>query len=335
MAMTLGMRFDGFDTVADTIDVAERVEEAGGSTIWMAEHLGYREAAVSCMAFLMKTRRAMVIPTAVMPYLWHPVPTAMQIATMAELAPGRVGLCISVGNLVNLRECGVEKPDKPVRVIREYVEALRTLWAGEAVEQEGLIWQLRGARLAFKPEKPIPIFVASTGPMVLELSGRIADGVLFSGGLSLNFLKRCADIANRGVAKAGRQPSDVRKAGFIYFACSRDGEKAIEANRRKIAFLFRNPTQAENIASVDIPIDHEKIIELARRRELAEAARLIPPEAVQKFTVAGTPDECRAGLRAYIEAGVEEPVIEVSGTEQEKSLALEVIREFTGGKTGH
>jgi alkanesulfonate monooxygenase SsuD/methylene tetrahydromethanopterin reductase-like flavin-dependent oxidoreductase (luciferase family) len=53
-------------------------------------------------------------------------------------------------------------------------------------------------------------------------------------------------------------------------------------------------------------------------------------EAVQQFTVAGTPDECRAGLQAYIDAGVDEPVIEVSGTADEKRLALEVIREFTG-----
>ena len=67
------------------------------------------------------------------------MPTAMQFATMAELAPGRVGICISVGNLLNLRESGIAKPEKPVRVIREFVEALRALWAGETVEQEGLL----------------------------------------------------------------------------------------------------------------------------------------------------------------------------------------------------
>ena len=76
-------------------------------------------------------------------------------------------------------------------------------------------------------------------------------------------------------------------------------------------------------------MDHKGIIELVRQRKLEEAAQLVPLEAVQKFTVAGTPEECRDGLQAYIEAGVEEPVIEVSGTEEEKTLALEVIREFT------
>jgi 5,10-methylenetetrahydromethanopterin reductase len=330
MAVRLGMRFDGFDTVGETIEVAQQAVEAGASSVWMAEHLGYREAAVSCMAFAMKTEGAMVVPTAVMPYLWHPMPTAMQFATMAEAFPGRIGICVSIGNIMNLAESGAT-PTKPVRVIREFVAALRALWAGETVNMEGHQFQLRGARLAFTPPQPIPIFIASTGPQVLRLAGRIADGVLFSGGLSLAFTRRCVALADDGVAAAGRDAAQVRKAGFIYFACSENGTDAIEANRAKIAFLFRNSSQADNIASVDPAIDHAAIMDLVKRRELAEAAKLVPPEAVRQFTVAGTPRECRDGLQAYLDAGVDEPVIEVSGTAEQKRLALDVIREFTSG----
>ena len=330
MAIRLGMRFDGFDPIGETIEVAQEAVAAGASGVWMAEHLGYREAAVSCMAFAMKTENAMVVPTAVMPYLWHPMPTAMQFATMAEAFPGRIGIAVSVGNLMNLQESGVT-PTKPVRVIREYVEALRKLWAGETVEMEGHIFQLRGARLAFTPPKPIPIFVASTGPKVLNLSGRIADGVLFSGGLSLDFTRRCVALADEGVKQAGRDPSAVRKAGFVYFACSKNGTDAIEANREKLAFLFRSKHQAENIATVDMPIDHEAIMALVKKRDIPGAAKLVPKDAVRQFSVAGTPEQCREGLEAYIDAGVDEPIIEVSGTAEERRLALDVIRDFTGG----
>ena len=330
MALRLGMRFDGFDPFGETIKVAQEAVAAGASGVWMAEHLGYREAAVSCMAFAMKTEKAMVVPTAVMPYLWHPMPTAMQFATMAEAFPGRIGIAVSVGNLMNLRESGVT-PTKPVRVIREYVEALRKLWAGETVEMEGHVFQLRGARLAFTPPKPIPIFVASTGPKVLNLSGRIADGVLFSGGLSLDFTRRCVALADEGVKQAGRDPSAVRKAGFVYFACSRNGTDAIETNREKLAFLFRSAHQAENLATVDLPIDHAAIMALVKKRDIPGAARLVPVDAVRQFSVAGTPEQCHDGLQAYIDAGVDEPIIEVSGTEEERRLALDVIRNVTGG----
>ncbi len=330
MSLRLGMRFDGFDNAADTVAVARRAVQAGATSVWMAQHLGYREAVVSCMAFAMRTEGAMVLPTAVMPYLWHPMPMAMQLATIAEAFPGRVGVAVSVGNLMNLKESGVAL-EKPVRVIREYVEALRALWQGETVDLEGHVFQLRGARLAFTPPAPIPIFVAATGPQLLRLSGRIADGVPFSGGLSLEFTRRCVALADEGVAQAGRDRTQVRKAGFVYFACSKNGRDAIEANRSKLAFLFRNPAQAENIHSLGVAIDHEAIQDLVKKRELEKAARLVPQEVVQQFSVAGTPAECREGLQAYIDAGVDEPVIEVSGTKEEQSLALDVISEFTGG----
>lgn len=331
MTIRLGVRFDGFETVNEAMEIAERAVKAGAHSVWMAEHLGYREAAVSCMAFALRTERAMVVPTAVMPYLWHPMIVAMQFATMAEAAPGRVGIAVSVGNLMNLAESGVAMPEKPVRVIGEYVTALRALWAGETVHMEGHRWQLHGARLAFTPPTPIPVFVASTGPQVLRLAGRIADGVLFSGGLSLAYTRRCAGFVNEGLAAAGREGASFRRAGFVYFSCSENGKTAIRTNREKLAFLFRNKAQAENIASVGIPIDHEAIMEAVRRRDLAAAAEMVPEEAVQQFSVAGTPRECRDGLQAYMEAGVDEPVIEVFGSAEEKRLALQVIREATGG----
>ncbi len=123
----------------------------------------------------------------------------------------------------------------------------------------------------------------------------------------------------------------VRTAGFVYFACSKNGADAIQANREKLAFLFRNKHQDENIATVDKSIDHAAIMELVKKRDIPGAARLVPEEAVQQFSVAGTPAECRRGLQAYIDAGVDEPIIEVSGTAEEKALALDVIRDFTGG----
>ena len=295
----------------------------------MAEHLGYREAVVSCTAFLCRTRRVTVFPTAVMPYLWHPMPTAMQFATMDELAPGRVGICVSVGNLMNLQESGVPHPASPVRVMREYVETLRALWAGETVESDGLVWKLQGARLAFHPPRQIPVYIASTGPKVLDLAGRIADGVLFSGGLSHDYTRRCVGLAEGGLTASGRSPSSLHKAGFVYFACSRDRASAIESNRHKLAFLFRNSAQAANIGSIDIPIDHETIMGLVRARELAKAAELIPDDAVTQFSVAGTPEQCLAGLQAYFDTGIEEVVIEVTGSVEEQKLALDVIGEFS------
>lgn len=325
--MQIGIEFDGFDTLGETIDLARRGEEAGAKSVWMAQHMGYREAMMSCMAFASATRRATLIPTAISPWLWPPAPTAMALATLDEAAPGRVGVAVSVGNMLNLAESGIA-PEKPVRVIREYVEALRRLWTGEPVTMDGAIFSLKGARLNFKPSAPLLVYVASTGPQVLALSGKIADGVLLSGGLTLVSTQRCLAHAIEGARSVGRDPASVRKAGFIYFSVSQNGADARADLRTKLAFLFRSRPHAENIRSSGLPIDHEAIIAANARRDLAAAAALLPDEAVDAFAVGGTPRQCREQLERYFAAGLEEPVIQISGLPENRLLALEIVREF-------
>src|SRR5207237_856569 len=103
------------------------------ASLWFAQHMGHREAFMCAAAAAGVTRKAALAPTAISPYLWPPLTTAMSIATLCELAPGRAMLAIAVGNMLNLAESGAE-PVKPVKVLREYVQALRSLLAGEAVQ---------------------------------------------------------------------------------------------------------------------------------------------------------------------------------------------------------
>jgi 5,10-methylenetetrahydromethanopterin reductase len=269
----------------------------------------------------------MVVPTAVSPYLWHPTPTAMAMATLAELAPGRAAIAVGVGNPLFLQESGRELT-KPVRAVREFLDCLRALWGGEPVHYPGEFFRLAGARMAFRPGVPIPIYVAAMGPDMLRLAGRLADGVVLSAGLSADFVKRSLALCREGAEKAGRDPGALRKAGYLYFAVSRNGEDAFQALREKLAFLFRNKFLSENIKQSGIPIDQEAIIAAVARRDLAAAARLVPDEAVEAFTVGGAPKECVERFRAFVDAGLEEVVLALVGRPEEKGLALEMVREL-------
>src|ERR1051326_3338748 len=122
MRVRPGIAFDGFISTPDAIAMAKRAVAAGADSLWVAghigscaapgtatgcgaagadslwvaEHLGYREAAVTCMAFALAAPGATVVPTAVSPYLWHPTPTAMTMATLAEVAPGRAAIAVGI-----------------------------------------------------------------------------------------------------------------------------------------------------------------------------------------------------------------------------------------------
>ncbi len=324
--MALGVYFDGFCPTREMLEVARAAEVAGADSLWFAQHMGFREAVVWATAAVSVTRSVRLVPTALSPYLWPPLPVAMSMSTLAEYAGPRTSLAVSVGNVLNLGESGVE-PVKPVRVMREYVQNLRALWAGEPVKFEGEIHRLRGAKMMFGHGGPCPLYVASTGPQVLKLAGEIGDGVLLSGALTLESVRRMLEPVDAGIAAAGRDPQSVRKAGSILFSIAEDGGLARREMLRKLAFLFRSKGHAANIATANLDIDHQAIMAAYARHDPQAAAAYLPEEAATAFAVAGTPDECRDQLAAYLAAGMDEPIIEVTGTPQQRRLAIEVIRE--------
>ena len=327
MSVRLGVSFDGFVSTAEAVALAERAVEAGAKSLWVAEHLGYREAIATCVAFALKTPDALLVPTAVSPYLWHATPTAMAMATLDEIAPGRAAIALGTGNPLFLQESG-QAVVKPVRATREFTEALRKLWTGEAVHTDGEFIKLAGARMAFKPSAPIPIYIAAIGPDMLRLAGRIGDGVVLSAGLSTDSVRQSIAITAEGGAREGRVMSGYRCAAYMFFGCSRNGKEAVDAVRQKLAFVMRNKFLFSNIKASGIPVDQEAVIAAIARRDIAGAAALVPDDAVEAFGIAGTPEHCTKRLHDFIDAGINEPVLGLLGTPENCLLALDVMREF-------
>ena len=327
--MTIGVSFDGFAPYGEALAFAKEAAAAGARSLWMADHLGYREPIVSCLGFASAVPEVRVVPTAVSPYLRHPMPTAMQMATLAEAAPGRVAIALGTGNPLFLGESG-ETIDKPIAVAREFVTALRALWSGRPVEQEAKRFRLRGARMMFTPPAPIPIYLAPMKPQMLALSGRIADGAVLSAGLSPGFVRESLKHVAAGAREAGRDYGALHIAGYISFAAARERGHAIEQVRKKLAFLLRNRFIDDNIAHSGLAIDQAAIIEAMARRDYEAAARLVPDEAVEAFAVAGTVQECCDKLLAYRDAGLRELVLLLAGTIEDQRFGLSVIRELAG-----
>ena len=136
MTKTLAISFDGFSSTKSAMKTATDAVKAGIKNLWMAEHLGYREAFVTSMGFRMNDPDAIVIPTAVSPYLWHPTPTAMALASVAEVGTAPVGIAVATGNPLFLEQSG-KKVIKPITAVREFVETLESLWAGQPVNYNG------------------------------------------------------------------------------------------------------------------------------------------------------------------------------------------------------
>lgn len=330
--MRIGISFDGFIPFPDSLAIAREAEAMGASSLWMAEHLGYRDPLGSCMAFAMATSRCTVVPTAISPFLRNPLPLAMAMATLAEAAPGRVAIAIGVGNPLFLGEAGV-RMEKPLTANREYLEALKTLWSGEPARMpEAMLHKLAGARMMFKPPAPIPVYLAPMKEQMLQLAGKQADGVVLSAGLSPEYTKVSLDLVAKGARESGRDPATVKRASYIFFMASDASPRAaMEKSRRKLAFVLRNRYLDDSIAHSGIPIDQEAIIAAIGKRDTEGAARLVPDEAVEAFTVFGTKQQCADRLRRYADAGVEELVLLLVGEAADRGESLQVMQELSGG----
>ena len=325
--MPVGVFFDGFSSTAEMLEVCREAERAGASSLWFAQHMGYRDALVWATAAASVTQRATLVPTAISPYLWPPLPVAMAISTLGEFARGRVILNVSVGNILNLAESGVE-PVKPIRIMRDYVEALRALWDGKPVTHAGELHKLRGAKMVFDQGRQYPIYIASTGPQMLKLAGEIADGVLLSAGLTLASSTRCLDHAAGGRPGQGARPRGIAKMRLhqLLRLTRRRSREDGDAAQARLPVPQPRPRRQHQILEPRYrpPGDHAA----HARHDFDGAVRLLPVEAANVFAVVGTPTQCRAAPGRVSRDRPRRTHHRSVRQREERKLALDVVRDI-------
>jgi 5,10-methylenetetrahydromethanopterin reductase len=240
---------------------------------------------------------------ALSPYVLHPVHMAMAAATLDELAPGRVVLCIGAGAPGDLADAGVE-PTRRVRTLRETIDVTRALLAGERVTYQGTVFRIHGRRLALTPQ-PIPIVLAASGVQTLTLAGAVADGVVLSTGASVEFVRWSLDHVERG--SKGRR---IMRAGLVYAASAARCDVALERYRRHLAITLRGDHHARNVALAGGTLDQEALRRAVADEDWTRAEQLITDELVRRHTATGTLDEMQARLAAYHAAGLDELVLQ-------------------------
>ncbi|HEX7227584.1 MAG TPA: LLM class flavin-dependent oxidoreductase [Candidatus Binatia bacterium] len=324
--MRVGLCFDGFYSVQEMIELARLADEARMESLWMSDHLCFRDSLTTSMALLASTERIKVAPAPISPYSRAPIISAMSLATMEEFAPGRVIASPGTGNAAALKEAGIESP-RPLKTMREYVEILRRLLKGDSVDYQGEMFQLNGPKMGFAPSTPIPMYVTAVRPRMLQLAGEIGDGVLLSGGCSPAYIARCVTEIQNGAAKAGKVVSNVDVAGFITAAVSENPREAIDANKLFLAYIFRNTHHADNIRLGGGKVDQEELAAAVGKRDWDAAKKYITDDVVFAHSIAGTADDCRGQLQAFVNGGLNLPVLLPMGTQE---MRKSVIRMAAG-----
>ena len=325
--MRVGLCFDGFYSIREMLELAKLADGAGMESIWMSDHLCFRDSVSSAMAFLATTEKITVVAAPLTPYSRHPMITAMAIATMEEMAPGRVGATIGTGNATALAEVGI-KVTRPLKIMREYMTVLRKLLSGETVQFKGEFFTINGAKMGFRPPSPIRIYMTAVKSGMLRLAGEIGDGVLLSAGCAPRYIAQCVHDIQSGAGRAGRTLTDTDVAGFITTSVADDPREAIDASKALLAYIFRNPHHAENMRMGGGQVDHVKLADAIGKRDWEGAKKLISDEVVYAHSITGTPSECRQRLEDFVKEGLDLPILLPMGTQGARRRAVEMAREL-------
>ena len=297
-----GVAVDGRTPMAAIPALARAAEDGGAGTLWIACHLFLRDPITTAAVALGATRHIKIALMAMSPYSVHPVLTAMVAATLDEMFPGRVILCLGVGAPADLQAAGIAAP-RSLGTLREAIEVSRKLFAGELMDHEGQAFRVRGRRLV-NGNRAIPIILAASRPNMLSLAGSAADGVLISAATSTPFVRACLD---RVQASAGGRP--LRKLGIVYTCLGASEAEAMNALRRPIGFVLRGAHHAENVRLSGAPLDQAALAASYAAENWSEVDRIVSDDVVRLHAACGTAVEIEARLDAYRAAGLDEVII--------------------------
>ena len=288
--------------VAGAVEVATTAQDLGYQSFWTAETVGAES--YSLLTAVGAVAPALDLGTGVLPLqLRTPQLAAMGAATLQALHPDReiyLGIGIS-SPVVTSQWHGTPYGDRPLARVREYVALVRECLSGAVVNFQGDFWSAKRFRLGVRLGDRRPkIVVGALNEGMLRVAGEVADGVL------LNYVP---------ASHVGWSVEQVRKGGdativaYVHAGAVADRSDGIDAARRD---LYSYAVVDSYAASFTRAGYGDEIAELRERFKAGDregAVKAVSDRMVDGIDFMGTPAEIRAFVQAYVDAGVQVPVL--------------------------
>jgi 5,10-methylenetetrahydromethanopterin reductase len=306
-----------------------RCEAAGLDGVGIHDHPSSGRDAYLALALAARaTRRVRLFPATSSPLVRHPLLLASLAHSLDEIAPGRTLLTVAPG-FISTRSVGM--PRASVAAMREAVDTLRRLLAGDAVEFGATTTRLRNRSAA-----PTPVYLLAAGPRMTELAGEIADGAFLMVGLDRAAIGAARRHLQEGARRAGRSLEGFPVVFVVTLGLGADA--AVGARWVRSWFAPGQPFLAYPSAAnlrwlaeagfeLPEPLDPAAIDE-PRARRIADA-----------FGLFGPPERCAERLlQARDEAGVEEvflfPAHDLAGGYEMPEAELEAVERVIRPRLG-
>jgi 5,10-methylenetetrahydromethanopterin reductase len=297
-------------TVPQWMEIAALAHRHGFSQLWVNDNLGHRSIFVVLAAIA--ARVPVKLGTAILvPYFRNPLDAADALVAISELSDGReISVGIARGDYA---QAGHQlEMLKPISMVKETVECLQRLFQGERISfgdypALASYYHLKPAasvRMGFAPSGPIRFYTGGNGPKIMEIAGRIMEGVLI-GGFYIPLVRTGKLGGLLARAEEGRQQAGrpaLRKVCELNISVSKDAAKARLFPKRYIAHMLL-VLDAMGFSEADYsllgiePGSVQKVKQaFADGQTIETVAPLISDAMVDAGFIAGTPAQCRGAL---------------------------------------
>ena len=290
-------------------EFARTADELGFHTLWVVEDC-YLEGGVAQAATALAVTSRIGVGVGILPSASrHPAFAAMELATLANMYPGRVVAGLGHGMPAWMRQLGLWR-ESPLTLLGESLQATRELLLGRTVAMSGRYVTLRDVRLASPPSRPPKVLAGVRGPRSLRVAARHGDGVILAEPVTPEYL--ASTRAHLGDGFDG--------VVVAYAPTAVDAEPARARRRARRALRWvGEPDWAPHIAPLPFAAD---LAELRRSCGTPEEfADRLADEWVEQLAIAGDADTARARIGQLQRAGADEVVLVPTGTDPLAELA--------------
>ncbi|NED95156.1 LLM class flavin-dependent oxidoreductase [Phytoactinopolyspora alkaliphila] len=306
------MCFDRTFPASLVVDLARRLD-AGADQLWVIEDCFYT-AGASLAASALAVSERLTVGIGILPAVARTAAvTAMEIATLCALAPGRVLPGIGHGVQSWMGQMGV-RPESPLTALEEVMDAVRRLLDGERVTVHGTYVTLDDVQLHHPPADVPPLLAGVRGPKSMALAGRVAGGVVLAEPASPTYVRWALDQAGR--------PDQFHTAVFSVLCVERERRAAYTIMAPWLASLLDNPT----VGITTLPF-YQELIERYRQHG-NEGLASMPAEWWTEIAPIGTMDDAIEHVSALEAAGVDSiglfpaPDVEIAMSQVEDVLEI-------------
>jgi G6PDH family F420-dependent oxidoreductase len=253
----------------ELVDYCRAAEDNGFTALMVSDHFHPWVPSQGHSAFVwallgaIGERTSLRFGTGVTPpgYRYHPAILAQAAATLEAMYPGRFYLGLGAGEALNEHITGGYWPEPVARleILAEAIDIIRKLFTGKVVKHRGANFNLESARLYTLPAKPPPIYVATSGPVNAERTGRTCDGLITVGAADEK-IKMLMDRFEKGAREAGKDPATMPRLIQLHVSWADSDEAATQQAVKEW------PNGGLNFPKQDIrnPEDFEAMAKLVR-----------------------------------------------------------------------